>query len=96
MSGRICGECGGRAVLVVEPVGRYDFAGWADVPACQEHVGGAALSYLGELDRVQVRYLDAAQLPEVVTCCNDGCDRLVGDGFGMGLECDRALFGAES
>lgn len=89
---RLCGECGARAEYVVEPVGRCDWAGWADVPACTDHLGLVVAEYIADdMPRVQVRYVDTPQLPEPTECVCEGCTNLVGDGDGWCLNCERDI-----
>lgn len=64
---RLCGECGASASFVVEPVGRYDFLGWADMPACEEHLGAVVQEYMDEMPRVQVRFCDVPSQPAAVS-----------------------------
>lgn len=94
-TGRLCVECGARAEWVVEPVGRYDQMGWADAPACVEHLGAVVTGYLGEnMPRVQVRFWDVASTPEPSECCMEGCANLVADGDARCLNCERDTVGA--
>jgi hypothetical protein len=89
---RLCGECGGRADYVIEPVGRYDWAGWAEAHACDEHIGDVAKNYIGDdMPRVQVRFWDVPPVPEPTECICEGCDNLVGDTEGWCLNCERDI-----
>lgn len=92
---RMCGECGGKAVYIVEPVGRYDSMGWAEQPTCEEHLGLTAAEYIGDdIPRVQVRFIDTEQYRNLEECCNEGCDVLVGDGGGWCHNCEQAFIKA--
>ncbi len=92
---RLCGECGQRATYLVEPAGRYDAAGWAAMPSCPVHLATVVTDYIGDdVPRVQVRYVDAPERGPVEECCNEGCDGLVDDGYGLCLRCEHDIFEA--